>query len=76
MAVNYENSDLNELKTRITESHDRQIELALEEIVNDIYTQYSSKQNILTYEDWKKWLQDQDGINEILTFNPHTDFQD
>ena len=23
MAVNYENSDLNELKTRITESHDR-----------------------------------------------------
>ena len=37
MSVNYENGDLNELKARISESHDRQIELALEDIVNDIY---------------------------------------
>jgi hypothetical protein len=56
MSVQYENQDLNELKQRISESHDRQIELALEELVNEIYGQYSFKLNILTYDEWKKWL--------------------
>lgn len=43
MAVQYENNDLQELKQRISESHERQIEVALDEIVNDIYQAYASK---------------------------------
>ncbi|KAM3142226.1 hypothetical protein pb186bvf_005635 [Paramecium bursaria] len=76
MSINYENNDLNDLKQRISESHDRQIELAVEEIVNEIYQNHASKQNILSYDDWKNWLTEQEGINDILQFNPHTDFQD
>ncbi|CAD8094551.1 unnamed protein product [Paramecium sonneborni] len=76
MSINYENQDLNDLKQRISESHDRQIELALEEIVNEIYQNHASKQNVLSYDDWRNWLMEQEGISEILSFNPHTDFQD
>jgi hypothetical protein len=55
MSVNYENNDLNELKNRISDSHDRQIELALEDIVNDIYKD-CNKQNVLSYDEWQNWF--------------------
>lgn len=49
MSVNYENNDLNELKQKISESPDRQIELALEDIVNEVFTDQSKS---LSFDEW------------------------
>ena len=37
MSVNYENERLNNVKKMISDAHDRQIELAVEDMVNEIY---------------------------------------
>jgi len=38
LSITYDSPDMNELKNKIQESHERSIEIALEEIVNEIYS--------------------------------------
>lgn len=67
--VEFENQDLMQLKNKIGESHEQQIALAIQDIVNEIYENYQTKPGILFYEDWKKWIEAEPGMKEILTYN-------
>lgn len=66
MSIHYENEQLEELKNKISDFHDREIELAMRDIVNEIYTEKSTKTNILNYNEWKEWIQEQRGVMDIL----------
>lgn len=70
MSVTYKYEYLNEVKKLISEAHDRQIEFAVEALVSEIY----SKSNVLSYDDWIAWLNEEKGIKHVLEFNPHADF--
>ena len=68
MKIKYENDQLEELKNNISEFHDREIETAMRDIVNEIYQEKSSKSSVLNYNEWKDWIQDQRGVRDIVQF--------
>lgn len=67
--IEFENQDLMQLKSKIGESHEQQIALAIQDIVNEIYESFQTKPGILFFEDWKKWIESEPGMKEILTYN-------
>eukprot|EP01017_Pseudomicrothorax_dubius_P025477 TRINITY_DN2758_c0_g1_i1.p1 TRINITY_DN2758_c0_g1~~TRINITY_DN2758_c0_g1_i1.p1 ORF type:complete len:252 (-),score=59.13 TRINITY_DN2758_c0_g1_i1:94-804(-) len=67
LAVEFESGDMNALRGKILDAHEKTIEVAIEEIVDDIYTKYQSKPGILYFDDWANWYANQEGMMDIIT---------
>jgi len=74
LSVNYDNQNIKELKEKILESHERTIDIALDEITVEIFEKYEVQ--VMDFDIWKKWLFDQEGFQEVLKYNPHLQFND
>ena len=66
--VHFQAPDLDLLKTKINEAHEKHIKEALESIVDDIYTKHSHKPDILFYDEWQEWFLTLEGMTEVLDY--------
>jgi hypothetical protein len=56
------------LKGRISDYHDREIEVAIRDFVGEIYRDHSSNPSMLNYNEWKDWILEQRGVTDLLSF--------
>jgi len=66
--LNFEHTVLNQLKQSLAGLDLKEMKQLINEIVQDIYTNYSSSKDRMTYSEWKGWFLNQPGLLDVLNF--------
>lgn len=74
-SVQYENPYIESIRGQINDLGENSVVLALQDLVNDIFDHYQSKEGILSFEDWRSWIEEQEFITDLLEFYNNEDFE-
>ncbi|CAI2379664.1 unnamed protein product [Moneuplotes crassus] len=72
MSIPYEDRSIESVRNNLLTQNESTIDAALNIVVDEIFSKYSSSGDELTFDEWCNWFKEMDGVSEILNYRTMT----